>query len=338
MSLVIQRRRRPLALLAALVLPASLVLAGCGEEQQTLKGLDAVTISGSVGSAPKFDWKDGTMTAGKTAQSKVLTKGDGEALAKGDDVLVKYAIGNGYNEKTVVDTYTKPGGYAAEVGADAKPQQVTDLLLAPINKELQAGVTVGTRFAVAISSQSLIEDYLGDQGVSAYMSSNDIGNEDPLVIVADVVAKALKGPEGTPSSAARPAWAPEVTVKDDVPTGLNFAGVPKPDTKLEVSTLIQGSGKAVEDGDFVSVNYLGAVYQGKTPFDESYTKAPFGAVIDSKEPSVVKGWIQGLTGVKVGSRILLKVPPALGYGDQAQGDSIPANSTLYFVIDVLGAA
>ena len=52
--------------------------------------------------------------------------------------------------------------------------------------------------------------------------------------------------------------------------------------------------------------------------------------------SVVKGWTYGLTGVKVGSRVLLQIPPELGYGAQAQS-AIPANSTLYFVIDIKSA-
>ena len=51
---------------------------------------------------------------------------------------------------------------------------------------------------------------------------------------------------------------------------------------------------------------------------------------------VVKGWTYGLTGVKVGSRVMLQIPPLLGYGAQEQAN-IPANSTLYFVVDVLSA-
>jgi peptidylprolyl isomerase len=51
---------------------------------------------------------------------------------------------------------------------------------------------------------------------------------------------------------------------------------------------------------------------------------------------VVEGWTIGLSGMKVGSRVLLAIPPELGYGDQAQPD-IPANSTLYFVVDIVSA-
>ncbi len=51
---------------------------------------------------------------------------------------------------------------------------------------------------------------------------------------------------------------------------------------------------------------------------------------------MVKGWTYGLTGVKVGSRVVLEIPPVLGYGGQAQS-AIPANSTLYFVVDVISA-
>jgi peptidylprolyl isomerase len=52
---------------------------------------------------------------------------------------------------------------------------------------------------------------------------------------------------------------------------------------------------------------------------------------------VIQGWSQGLTGVKIGSRVMLVIPPELGYGDQAR-EGIPANSTLVFVVDVLGTS
>jgi peptidylprolyl isomerase len=51
---------------------------------------------------------------------------------------------------------------------------------------------------------------------------------------------------------------------------------------------------------------------------------------------VVPGWTYGLTGLKVGTRVLLQIPPALGYGAQAQ-EGIPAESTLYFVVDIVSA-
>nr|WP_246415950.1 FKBP-type peptidyl-prolyl cis-trans isomerase [Nocardioides luti] len=82
----------------------------------------------------------------------------------------------------------------------------------------------------------------------------------------------------------------------------------------------------------VTANYLGQVYGAKKPFDESYSKKP----VPFSLAQVVQGWTAGLTGVKVGSRVLLQIPPGLGYGAQEQAN-IPANSTLYFVVDIISA-
>jgi peptidylprolyl isomerase len=115
---------------------------------------------------------------------------------------------------------------------------------------------------------------------------------------------------------------------------MDFTGVPKPEQYGDFlrSTLKQGTGTTVTSDMTVKVNYLGMVYGAKKPFDESYTKKPAEFALNQ----VVKGWTYGLTGVKVGSRVLLQIPSLLGYGGQAQAN-IPANSTLYFVVDVLSA-
>jgi peptidylprolyl isomerase len=122
--------------------------------------------------------------------------------------------------------------------------------------------------------------------------------------------------------------------KPNVPSGMDFTGLPKPEQNAEFlrATLKEGTGTTVTSDMTVKVNYLGMVYGAKKPFDESYTKKPAEFGLDS----VVKGWTYGLTGVKVGSRVLLQIPPLLGYGAQEQAN-IPANSTLYFVVDVLSA-
>ena len=69
-----------------------------------------------------------------------------------------------------------------------------------------------------------------------------------------------------------------------------------------------------------------------TPFDESYSKAPFTAPIGVG--SLIQGWDQTIPGIPVGSRIIMSIPPELGYGDRDSGP-IPGGSTLYFVIDIL---
>jgi peptidylprolyl isomerase len=82
------------------------------------------------------------------------------------------------------------------------------------------------------------------------------------------------------------------------------------------------------------MKYVGALYTTGKQFDASWDRGqdfPFtlGA------GSVIQGWDQGLVGMKVGGRRQLIIPPSLGYGDQAQGEDIPANSTLIFVVDLV---
>lgn len=334
---MLKRLQRPTALLLTVLLPAGLALAACGgDDDERLSGFKAVSISGAAGEAPKLDWK-GQMEPGKK-QTKVLEEGDGPELAKDDQVLVNYLVGNGWTHKTAIDTYgDKAGGTLAKVGTPVEPQQIPDLLTRAVLDEIKPGMTIGTRLAVTVNSKDLISEYLGDASVSAYFAGLDIGNEDGLVVVADLVAKPLAAPDG--AAAAKPAWAPKVVEKKGEPVSLDFTGTPKPGKKLQVASLVKGTGTPVKAGDVVAVNYLGQLQKAKAPFDESYSKDElFGAVISDDFGTVVKGWSKALVGVPVGSRVIMEIPPDLGYGATAQGEDIPANSTLYFVVDVLGVA
>jgi peptidylprolyl isomerase len=124
----------------------------------------------------------------------------------------------------------------------------------------------------------------------------------------------------------------------DKVTGLDFSSAPKQaPKKLEVIPLIKGTGPAIKEGDSVTVNYLGDVWgRGEKPFDNSYGRdAP--TTFPLTKGGLIDGWIKGLSGVKVGSRVLLIVPPKLGYGKAGNSQiQVSGTDTLVFVIDVLG--
>jgi FKBP-type peptidyl-prolyl cis-trans isomerase len=113
-------------------------------------------------------------------------------------------------------------------------------------------------------------------------------------------------------------------------------------TKLVKKVLVQGSGTAIAKGDSATINFFGYLYSTGKPFSggstwTSATKAtPYGPV-QIGEGDFIKGFDDGLIGVKAGSRVQLIIPPSLGYGSKAQS-SIPANSTLIFDIDVLAVS
>jgi FKBP-type peptidyl-prolyl cis-trans isomerase len=103
-------------------------------------------------------------------------------------------------------------------------------------------------------------------------------------------------------------------------------------TKITKEDLAIGTGEEAKTGDTVSVNYKGSLTNGKQ-FDSSYDrKEPFSFTIGKGE--VIKGWDEGVVGMKIGGKRKLTIPPELGYGSNAQGE-IPANSTLVFEVELL---
>ena len=105
--------------------------------------------------------------------------------------------------------------------------------------------------------------------------------------------------------------------------------------KLVIKNLITGKGAAVKDGDTVYVNYVGKLYSNGKVFDASWKDTPgktFSFTVGAG--SVIPGWDKGLVGMKVGGRRELIIPPSLAYKNQKAG-TIPANSTLVFVVDLV---
>ena len=316
-----RRIRRVLPLL----LPAVLVLglSGCGDDDggggsdsDPGAALDTVQIAGEFGSAPEVTF-DGEVEAGEVT-TEVVSEGDGAKVAKGDRVLTHLWIGNGFTQQKSFSTY------------DAKKAEVLTVdeeQLSGVFVEGLEGQTIGSRVAVAASA----EEAFGPQGNPQLQ----IGNKDSVVVILDLLSTVADGPEG--DAVPAPSWAPKLVEKGGTPTGFDFAGTPAPSSNLRSATLIDGSGPVVEKGQTIAVNYLGQVYQGKKPFDESYSAQPtaFGIGVGQ----VVPGWDKSLVGVKVGSRVLLSIPPEDGYGKQGnESAGIKGTDTLYFVVDILAAA
>ena len=92
-----------------------------------------------------------------------------------------------------------------------------------------------------------------------------------------------------------------------------------------------GQGSEATSGQNVSVNYRGTLEDGKE-FDSSYGRAPFNFPLGAGQ--VIKGWDEGVEGMKIGGKRKLVIPPDLGYGNRAVGP-IPANSTLIFEVELL---
>jgi FKBP-type peptidyl-prolyl cis-trans isomerase len=102
---------------------------------------------------------------------------------------------------------------------------------------------------------------------------------------------------------------------------------------LKYVELKVGDGKEAKEGSTVSVHYTGTLENGKK-FDSSRDRnEPFEVTIGKTR--VIKGWTEGLQGMKAGGKRKLIIPPELGYGERGAGKDIPPNATLIFEIEML---
>ncbi len=160
------------------------------------------------------------------------------------------------------------------------------------------GMTEGSRRLLVIPP----EQAYGSRGTGV------IGPDETLVFVIDLVQIV----DGTP---------PEVPAAE------------QPGTELEIIDVTVGDGELVEAGDTITVHYQGNLLDG-TVFDSSWPRAqPFTTVIGIGQ--VIQGWDEGMVGMREGGRRILVIPSELGYGSEGAGQTIPPNSPLVFVVDLL---
>jgi FKBP-type peptidyl-prolyl cis-trans isomerase FkpA len=111
------------------------------------------------------------------------------------------------------------------------------------------------------------------------------------------------------------------------------AEAPPSNEKLEIKDLVVGKGTEAKAGDSVKVHYVGTLTDGKE-FDSSKKhNQPFDFELGAGR--VIKGWDQGVAGMKIGGKRKLTVPPSLGYGARGFPPVIPPNSTLVFEVELL---
>jgi len=183
-----------------------------------------------------------------------------------------------------------------------------------------------TTAAAALGAAILIAG-CGSSGSSTVTVGNENSADNSLVTAGE--SKTATGSTTSSASATTPTSGPlSKEPKVTPPSG------PAP-TKLETKDLIVGTGPEAKSGQPVTVNYVGVLYKGGKKFNASWeTGKPFPFTLGKGE--VIKGWDQGIPGMKVGGRRELIIPAALAYGAAGRPPAIPKNEALIFVVDLLG--
>jgi peptidylprolyl isomerase len=311
----------------ALLAAVAAALTGCTSSNATVAGCtptksgavsDAVSVSNNFGKTPTVKIKKPVKTI-KTTQRTLVKAGTGKVAKKSTQITADFTVYNGTTGKQLDST-----------GFDGKtvPFTVDDQhILAGLVKTLEC-TRAGSRVVGVIPPS----EAFGKTG------STGVGAKDSIVFIADVVtvkppaAAVLKSATGT--VVAPKAGFPTVTFTKNLPT-VTIPATPQP-TTFQEEILIKGKGDKVAANSNVIVNYqlvlwrTGKVVTGNDTF-ASGQSAPFNT------GEVVPGFKQALEGQTIGSRVLVIIPPALGYGTAGQSSAgITGTDDLVFLVDILG--
>jgi len=264
-----------------------------------------VTVSSELSKAPTVSFMTPLDSSKPKIQTNVIVEGKGPKITGGQYVSWEYAVFSGVDKSEITSTKFDGTG--------------TQLQMIPATGDLctaLAGVREGSRVSLLVPSEIAGTSATGTMAAQVWIF--DIKKVFLPHAVGDVQAPANGMPIVNRATDGKPA-----------------VSIPKTaaPTKFSSSVLIQGKGSAVKLGDKVVVHYSGYLWNGTT-FDSSWESGnPASFTVDNSH--LIKGFVKTLVGQRVGSQVIGVIPPSLGYGATANG-SIPANSTLVFVVDILG--
>ena len=271
------------------------------------KNFDAVKVEGAYGKSPTVTVR--SPWAIDQTRAEVLQPSKGPVVQPGSTVEVNYYGVNGRTGKKFDDSFSRGQSIAFPL----------DQVVPGFSKGLQ-GQRQGSRVLIAMP---------GSDGYDASGGSPQAGINvgDTLLFVVDIVEVPLSAPAGTP-----------VTPKAGLPTVAEAGGkpvvtVPKtdPPKSLVVQPLVQGKGKAVAQADSVTINYAWVDWSSGQVLEQTYGAKPATAALSTLVPGLQKA----LVGQKVGSRVLVVVPPDQGYPQGNATPKVDPGETLVFVVDVL---
>ena len=313
------------------VLAVALTLSACSTDAATSGSSDctnvaqpgdatkAVTVTGGFNEKPTVTFA--TPLRSDTTQRVVLEEGTGDLVADGQEVSINFSAYDGRTGTSLADTPYDDETYLTVSNKLSSDPAAGGALLG-IVKAVQC-LPIGSRVLVVTSP----EDAFGDAG-NAQLG---VGPNSSLVIVADIVAASPTRATGVDQPA--PDGFPLVVL--DPTTGQPGVTMPStaPPTETKIAVLKKGDGPVVGDNSDVTLQYSGFIWQTGEVFDSSWTR---GTAATFNVNGVIQGFHDALVGQTVGSQVAVIIPPDQGYGaNPPSGSSITADSTLFFVIDIL---
>jgi peptidylprolyl isomerase len=298
-------------------------LAGCGSSGSSTptNANAAVKISGAAGKAP--DIKIPSTTPSGKLITKTLIKGTGPVLLASDSYLANFElyVWRGKTHKLLYSSYSStPEVLPVTIGLSGlqtamSNQHVGSRVLAVLPPKYGYGTTGNSQIGVKPTDTlvwviDVLQAFTQSQGATGKQVSDGGGS------LPTVTANAQAGPAIT---------------------------IPKtaPPSKLVVKTLIKGTGAPVKAGQAIVVRYVGSIWRTGKVFNDDWptTSQPTSPPNLFVLGQLIPAWNTGLVGVPVGSRVMLVVPPAEGYGKTGQSSAgIKGTDTLVFVIDILATA
>ncbi|HUB38603.1 MAG TPA: FKBP-type peptidyl-prolyl cis-trans isomerase [Streptosporangiaceae bacterium] len=311
---------------AALLVPvaAAIALAGCGSSSPgssaTSSNTNAtVKVTGSFGKQPSVTIPAEQASANLVVQTPI--KGSGAALKSGDNELADVAVykWSGKTHSLIDSTYS------------SGPQMIPSQMGLPGLTTALKGAHLGSRIVAVLPPKY----GYGKNGESQLQ----VTGKDTLVWVIDLIQQFSVGQAATGKQVSNGGGnLPTVTAKAGQAPVISVPKTSAP-TKLSVTTLIKGTGPKLTNGETVVAEYVGSIWRTGKVFSTTWPTSsqpngiPFSFQLGG---GVIQGWNKALVGVPVGSRVMLVIPPSLGYGAQGQSSAgIKGNDTLVFVIDVL---
>ncbi|WP_022892585.1 FKBP-type peptidyl-prolyl cis-trans isomerase [Agromyces subbeticus] len=311
------RRAAPLALASA----AALLLAGCAgspapEASETPAAAacmdvkpgelsDGVTVEGEFAASPTATFT--TPLQADELERTVAIEGDGDETVAGDPMNVVVTAFSGTSGESL---FSQPTTITA--GDEA------------VFESFRAGidcVPVGSR-TVTVAPASTLYGETGNETIG-------VAPNETVVIVIDIVEvqQPLKPAEWTEN-------VPEVKFGAEGEPPTVTLPATDPSTELQLKVLEEGDGAEVGEGDNVTVNYQGISWDTGEIFDQSYTR---GEPASFTTDGVIPGFGAALVGQKVGTKLIVTIPPELAYGTDAAAHAL-GGQTLVFLVEIVDTA